>query len=774
MSQSEYIEYPTPHIDSSFGAEYDPYPTNRPGRPSWNPASFLPPPTSPSRFTPHVTSPVPTVHRLTRGDDGDIVHTPIAPTSPGAMPGASRFRETDQVEPTRWTQPTNVSYPATHGPSWITNPGPVPSIRTADGASLFQPLQASTPAPSRYGDRNYHDAPQLPRYGDRSYLDAPQQPRYGDPYQPLMRYGAAVSDDDDLHHSSAEQRYEHHVEEVDHVYMSPREGERGYLPQRDSAYEYVPPREVDEVEFEAEMRSNSQSEEDDSDPWEEEMIPKDASDPAAQQDMPGMLPEQSEPSVRSKQSKPKKRFVGGFMSGLRSFAGFGHKAPSYPPSFPQPVPAPAPANTLRRPSLARSQPAQHNMANVRQQPPELSPSHPDQSLSTARSQSPLTPEQSEFPVTIPDITEDGPLPNPYGTHEQQIILPVRTETPQAVDIQPTTDYDAMTDPIADEVQEVTLGSHINRVGKFITDLAHLPWMAPNHIAAEYAPAESRRARLPGPKTSVSWYTKENHEKLDLLATPTQPRQRRPTNGSTRQQMPQRQQPRPVRRTNTPLSLSGETDNSYDAATAARPTRTPANAATSAGITPSSPGLSSPGNGQQSQSMAYNYYYASPQPLYVYPSSVSPQSRGRSGSDSQGGAATAMTMPIPMPYPMQLPNMNMPGGSGAQQAVPVFMLAAPAPLVLPNRAHRKRSGHKHAASPSGDPIPPVPSMPIPQTATTGSPGQQQRSPARHATRSPNGHAHAHGHRSPATNTRSPAAARSPAMPRSPAGGSAQPP
>ncbi|KAI0690486.1 hypothetical protein BC835DRAFT_177472 [Cytidiella melzeri] len=744
---TEYLDYPhSLQIDASFGAEYDPYPGNRvrqgPGRPSpsWiSTGNLQPPQSSTPRVTPvNATSPIPTVHRLTRDFDGDPSRTPVALGSPLVMPGASRFREADQVEGTRWPAgpPTTVSYPGTR-PSWMTGPGQAPPMRTHDGASLFQPVQASTPAPSRYGD-------------PRSYVEAPPT-RYGNPYQASRRYGATAENDTDSHRSSIERTYERQQEEQE--------------------YE-EPPREVDEAEFEQDMISNSGSE-GEGDMLEEEFIPVDAGVVDTHQGMPGMLQEPSE--MHSMQTnKGKKRFVGGFMSSLRNFAGLGPKAPlpalvipptskgapARPPYGPQPVAGDLGVN--RRP-LAAPPPA------------NSTPPPADHSLSTDRtlsSHGPVTPEQSELPITIPDLPEDSHLPNPYREHEPPIAAPERSQTPEEVYLQPTADYDAMSEPIEDDLPETTLSSHINRVGKFITDFVHLPWISPGNIAVPYKPTESRRARHTGPKPGVSWYTKENHEKLDLLATPTQPVQRRqpPTTARPRLQTTQSHRPaqrHPARRARTPLSGSTDT-TSLGPATSPRRTRTPINAA---GLTLSSSGL-------PSQALPYNYYYASPQALYIYPSSVaSPQTRGRSGSDSQ--TAAPMPIPIPMPIQMQMQpgssssSSGVPAGAPQQQAVPIYMLAAPAPLVLPasprqhHRRHsrRKQNAHHHHTGTAAYPMP-VP-VPVPVIQTTAA-GDASRSPRAGKSTSPTGPA--------ATTRKSPGAgaSRSPIAARSPAAASTQPP
>lgn len=227
-------------------------------------------------------------------------------------------------------------------------------------------------------------------------------------------------------------------------------------------------------------------------------------------------------------------------------------------------------------------------------------------------------------------------------------------SPIEVHPQPTSDYDAMSEPTPDP-EEASLSTRANRVGKFVKDLSHLPWIS-SHVAEEYNPAQSPRALQDKP--SGSWYTKRGHQQVDLLEGPApakvQIRQR------SRAAPPELKQPRPRTRPRPQRTYTG----SDGATTAIRPTRFPASA-TSGGVIPTSPGASSHGGG----SYSYSYYYSTPQPLYVYPSTVSPQLRR---PDVPGS-----------PHPPDV-----------QQAVPVYMLATPAPLVLPASPTHRSPGHQH--------------------------------------------------------------------------------
>lgn len=441
-----------------------------------------------------------------------------------------------------------------------------------------------------------------------------------------------------------------------------------------------------------------------------------------------------------------KKFVGGFIAGLRNITGFKSKYPSRSQSSPRTA-----ASSLAPDRMHASQyeprppPGGRGQSAPVHRPLDLRDG--DRTLSTDRTMSsdgPVTPNQStELPGTIPDLPEDMALPNPFQTNQaHEISAPAVTE-PQQVDLQPTADYDAMSEPYEEDLPDQTFSSHINRVGKFLNDLTHLPWISPTSIAVPYQPAESRRARYAKAKPGTSWYSKENHEKLDLLATPTE--QRRQMSNRPRANIAQgNAQVRP-RRPRAPLSGS-PSSTSLEAATALRPTHTLAGV-TSAGIILPSPGTSSHGNGQQP--MSYNYYYATPQPLYVYPSSVaSPQMGGRSGLDGP--------MAMAMPIPMQMPGNNQ--GSTAQQAVPVYMLATPAPLVMPRSSGRHRhSSRRSGRRPTGEIQMPIPQPAAPTSPPRSPPPNQSKSPAQRV-------------QSP----KSPGVTRTPTISKSPAALSPRPP
>ncbi|THH27156.1 hypothetical protein EUX98_g7036 [Antrodiella citrinella] len=257
--------------------------------------------------------------------------------------------------------------------------------------------------------------------------------------------------------------------------------------------------------------------------------------------------------------------------------------------------------------------------------PPVNPAHEriqlrtsDFTTSTASTQSsslnrgPATPPNLPNPYGPPDNPNPYPapeLPNPYAP-PTELQTPASIASPIEVHPQPTSDYDAMSEPTPDP-EEASLSTRANRIGKFVKDLTHLPWIS-NHVAEEYNPATSTRALQDKP--SGSWYTKPGHQQLDLLEGPA------PSKPQIRQRSRTVPQEKPSSRPRTRLRPQ-RTYTGSDVATAIRPTRFPASA-TSGGAMPTSPGASSHGGG----SYSYSYYYSTPQPLYVYPSAVSPQLR----------------------------------------------------------------------------------------------------------------------------------------------------
>lgn len=269
----------------------------------------------------------------------------------------------------------------------------------------------------------------------------------------------------------------------------------------------------------------------------------------------------------------------------------------------------------------------------------------------------------------PRTPPDTALPNPHDPSSIDVLeTPASIASPVDVEPQYASDYDAMSR--SPEPEEASLSSRANRVGKFVKDFAHLPWIG-SHVATEYNPAESARAQQDKP--SESWYTKRGHQRLDLLEgpAPARPQMQQRSRALPSEVQQSRSNPQPRAHTGArPRQRHRANTAGSEVATAIRPTRTPASA-TSAGVVPPSPGASSHGKG--SHAYSYSYYYSSPQPLYVYPSAVSPQ--------------------------MVPPQLRRPDGSGSPpqelaQAVPVYMLATPAPIMMPSPQHHRSSSRNH--------------------------------------------------------------------------------
>lgn len=639
---SEYIDYypikhdassgSPPHIDNHIGRhEYDPYPNKRSRQASWNSnGTPLSGPVTPGR-TPGNTpsalmSPVPGVHRMDRDNDGgEQAWTPRrGPRSPPissprpALSGPSRFKEMDQpVDTPRWTSPTNVSFPASsvHG-----------NIQHApETLSLFAPRQVSTPAPMDGHPRDYRD----------------NTPRYG-----------AI--DDEYPSRSEPQEY-------------------SGMDENEEDYDYGDDPDIDPEDMTVPLDDT----------------PDDGEHPQ------GQVYTDVEPAKKKGRAK---RFVGGFMMGLRNVPKMMSRGHAQEPPSAPPVPfAPQFSNPPQLPQLHRMQssrlqppPAHVEPLNPRRSRPSPQ-DHPAQVASSTHlevtpaasipqyaqedsTQSSNTTATSQTGPITPEQTTDAPidLPNP---HDTPLDTSARIESPVQIELRPAADYTAMDQPIYDDAPETTFSTHVNRVGKFISDFTRLPWIS-SHVAVDYEPGESRRARYAGQKPGPSWYTKENHEKLDLLATPPM-RQRAPP---ARAQASSRPGPsRPHRPRTPPLSPS-----SRDAATAVRPARTPRSITSGDARDLDSPGASSHGHGHHSYS--YTYYYA-PQPLYVYPSPHgSPVGHG----------------------PPDMPGLRLPSPSGreAPQAIPVYMLAAP-PMMVPASPGGHHRHHASRQQPIQFPVPVVP-------------------------------------------------------------------
>ena len=727
-------------IDAAYGREYDPYPDSRTrnrrqesSQGVVSPASFR----NRQQRTPAVTplslpSPVPNVYRLTRQD---LSHTPTrSPPAAGSfMPAATLFREHDQIPPTRWTQaPTNVSYPASRGPSMMS-----PTQQSWRADISFAPRHASTPAPSPGGHYNGDGESAVLPGGFREGVSG----GYGEHVSSPVRYEGQTH----RHYGEPEAVPGGFNEEP-----SVRYGEREHYTAEPESYVddsgYPPPN--------APYDHGDETRHSDED-MEEEIISRHHSDSNGGSERGRMELDGDEEPRRSRDSfkvfdrpaestpfpKKGRRFTDRFnLKNIfsRKSSKSGSRQPSPPPSMPSPHPY--------RPQRTRSQPSRVDLV---QQSPSHSPniygqsssrplipqspgrpSNPapdttgDMSRSTVSSTSsqrgPLTPDQSA--VAPAALLDDANFPNPYeasGIPQPQLVVP----SPEIANIRPTEDYDIMSEePVYESHLDYTFTSRINTIGRFLSELTHLPFKSRDTVTVTYRPGDSHRARYVKP--GKSWYTKEHHEKLDLLATPTQV-MRSPLVSRPREAIPRQtqaattsQRTRTAQVTRSPRGAAPTTRSppttkprSLDAATAIRPNPTPGSITTHGGLFRlPSPGLSSHEQGLHSGSV--QYLYASPQPLYLVPgTALNQQAAGQSNS------AGASALPAAMPA----------SRSGSpHNAVPVYVLTTPGPLAtvqVPGtspKKHRKHSGrssgHRRRDRKSGSstssppPIPVIPSIP----------------------------------------------------------------
>lgn len=711
---SEYLDHPyfahpaqISNIDASYGREYDPYPDSR-TRSRRQESNGVASPGSygkRGRTTPTVPqlalpSPIPNVHRLTYQDSARApVRSPPAPGSFTA--GAAMFREHDQMNAAQWTQaPTNVSYPASRGPSMMS-----PTQQSWRADISFAPRHVSTPAPSPGG-----------RYdGDEESAVLPGGFQEG----PSGRYGehlASPTQHDDRSHPQYSEPAMVPGEYLEEPSGRYREHDR-YTAEPESYVEdsgFPPPG--------ASYNAGDETRRTDED-MEEEIISREHSDSNGGSVGGGMggrrqshgsfkIHEIHEEPMRAE--KKGRRFTDRFMNIFsRKSSKSGSRKTTE--SIAMPVPHPA------RPPFPRSQPSRANLAGQSpsrspnphtqspsrlpatqfQSPPR--PSNPvlsttaDLSRSTASTTSsqggPYTPDQSaDARAAIPD---DANFPNPYeqsGIPQPQLVIP----PPEVANLQPTADYDIMSeDPVYDSQPDYTFTSRINTISRFFSELTHLPFKTRETVTVPYHPGDSHRARYAVSKPGKSWYTKEKHERLDLLATPTQI-MRSPLATRPREQIPRQTQASAAQRTRAvqvsrspPATRSPPVTKpkSLDAATAIRPNTTPASLTTHGGLIqlPSS-GLSSQGHGLPSGSV--QYIYASPQPLYLVPGTALNQQSG------QFDAAAATTA---IPARMRGSRSRSP-----QQGVPVYVLTTPGPLTnvqVPGSSSRRHRKHRSSRSPT---------------------------------------------------------------------------
>lgn len=241
---------------------------------------------------------------------------------------------------------------------------------------------------------------------------------------------------------------------------------------------------------------------------------------------------------------------------------------------------------------------------------------------------------------------DGQDSEPAAAHHGSTILQSpAVGTPVQIDPEYASDYDKMSSPIHIPMPDDSFSAHFSRMNNFIKTVRDLPWIAsPAHIAAEYVPAQSSRARYHIMKPEGSWYRTPTHQAIDLLS-PAVPRtvtsRHQGVESESRLHLPD----------------FGSHASSSRIASSHRGGRTPASLAS---------GLPSPGASPRSHgrhATPHNYYLPSPpQPLVIYASALSlGHTPSRDGSDSHSG------------------HHEM------RQAMPLYMYAGPPPYMMPSPA-----------------------------------------------------------------------------------------
>ncbi|KIP03426.1 hypothetical protein PHLGIDRAFT_130139, partial [Phlebiopsis gigantea 11061_1 CR5-6] len=550
---TEYGVYPHPQqistIDASFGREYDPYPDTRSRKtrqePSWISGLGSPGSRTPAVVPLSLPASVPSVHRLTyqgsphQGPAHTNVRSPRGNGPPLTMPGAAVFREHDQAHGARWTNPpTNVSYPPSRGPSMMS-----PTQNSWRVDSSFSPRHASTPAPEpRHGELapslggHYHEEHESALFPG-GFPDGSSGLHGGQVTSPMKHEGQAYG-----RYGEPAPSPEEYIEDASAPYAAhgryTQEPESygdnsGYPQQQSERFD------VDEGHSDLDM--------------EEELVPVDQSYGAgivdqsygaraveSQMEMEGDGHQQSPRgsfTVHEYHRDPERAREKGrsFTDRFRNmFSRKSSKSGSRQGTSSMVMPVPHPA----RPPLPRSQPSPANLARTspsRSQAHLLNQSPSAQRRSPNRPTNPVLNTTADFsrstgssassqggPFT-PDQTTDAPddFPNPHEANGFPQPEP-NIRSPEAAYIQPTADYDIMSEePVYDDQPDYTFTSRINSIGKFFYDLAHLPFKTRETVTVTYFPGDSRRAQYAVQKPGKSWYAKEQHEKLDLLATPTQ-------------------------------------------------------------------------------------------------------------------------------------------------------------------------------------------------------------------------------------------------------------
>ncbi|OAX33174.1 hypothetical protein K503DRAFT_775892 [Rhizopogon vinicolor AM-OR11-026] len=253
----------------------------------------------------------------------------------------------------------------------------------------------------------------------------------------------------------------------------------------------------------------------------------------------------------------RKKFYGGFMSGLKSIPRVMSRGrlnskdqpkpvrqaiPSYQqnpqsgPSFPQRQLLPNDVPQVERldtpPSIIPS-PTNHNILLEVDPRTSIADTRRDRTLSAVNESYEPTHSRSHDDLFRPHSRshrrEISNTSHPFHHSTEAISIPhtfhpspQATATPILVEPQPAADFAKMESPIRPPPEE-SIASQMARIRRGLRELKGLPWVSPARISNEYIPGQGERRRYScqrPAKTSKSWYSERNKGTLDLLQSPS--------------------------------------------------------------------------------------------------------------------------------------------------------------------------------------------------------------------------------------------------------------
>lgn len=393
----------------------------------------------------------------------------------------------------------------------------------------------------------------------------------------------------------------------------------------------------------------------------------------------------------------KKRFVGGFVSGLKKLPravlwGRKHAAEEEPPfrtTFPQFEPTPHISSSFvqmdvpvpsepRMPTPALSKHSSHRSRVEGNGNAASSYAHGDTDSTAVH--------RDAGPSRIVTATTPAPL---------DLASP---------NLRPTSDYDKMpTPPRTPTAPSIT--SYLTRVHRFLKELSNLPWVASatGRVAADYFPGENPRSRYLYPRyrereANRTWYTSK-HKDVDLLSGERDVNSRRTTRTTTDTRYRDRDREPAHHRSRTHRSTTASQANPHrrprratrsytlshpNTRSFASGSYTLSRATSPGGVpVPPLPTIASPTashlafmDPQRYAQVSYPYGYAysptSPQPMYLIPGPSPPRQDGQAQDGSQQGQGQA-PVPVQPAMPVYLVAGLPPGAVGAP---PGFVSTSP--------------------------------------------------------------------------------------------------